>query len=149
MSIDRNLLSEIHLNKEHRLKILNLNNKILESKLDYLSALKRHYEDYWLDFDLKCYEAKMDCLVSKAKLTVNQAIQDRKGDMLRRLNEETVLLDEQISEAKAKLDQYKNLDARLMAEYRSLKDDLECQDLLIEISEGNTTVTALTEGNKN
>lgn len=136
-----NLLSEqYNQSKEHKLRILRLNNEILEIKSEYLNALKRHYEEYWLNLDLKCYDAKVDCFVSKVKFMTYQASSGKLDDISHKLKKESDLLDQEISKTKTLLEQYKNLNPELLAEYRRLKDDLECQEMLIKISEGNVSL---------
>lgn len=137
MESTSNLIDEINSNEEYKSSILRLNNRILEIKLDYLSALRQHYDDYWLEFDSKCCDLRIDCLVSKAKFMTYQTSSKKLEEISRSLMDEEKSLDNDIARAEKRLMEYKKSDPDLLAEYQRLKDDLECQELLIEISEDN------------
>lgn len=137
MATKDELSEETKKNKEFEARSLELKNKILESKLNYLELLKEHYENYWLDIDLQCLDARIGHYVSKARSMVYETKAEFLANMLKKLNSEKESLDKEIVEAQLKLEQFKSLDPDLLAEYRSLKDDLECQDMLIKISENN------------
>lgn len=134
-SAKHDLSNETQINKEHRLKVLNLKNKILQTRLEYLTPLKKHYESYWLKVDLECYEAKLACLTNKAKYLTYQAISEK----IQKLKEEIKLEDEEISQLSERLQKFRSLDSQLLAEYRRLKEEIECQEMLIKISEGNVS----------
>lgn len=124
-------------NKESRMRILGLKNKILEAKLNYLEELREHYMNYWLDVDLQCPEARICHYVSKAQLMVYETKSERMTEMFKKLSRGKESLDKRIIAAQSRLEEFKRVDPDLLAEYRALKDDLECQDMLIQISEGN------------
>lgn len=137
MATKEEVAQEIKRNKETKLRILGLRNKILEAKLNYLEELKVHYVNYWLDIDLQCPEARIGHYVSKAQLMVYETKAERMADMSRRLQTKKESLDKNIVKAQSRLEKFKEVAPNLLAEYRALKDDLECQDMLIQISEGN------------
>lgn len=137
MATKEELSEETKKNKEFKARSLELRHKILETKLNYLELLKEHYENYWLDIDLQCLDTRVGHYVSKARSMVYETKAEFLANMLKKLNSEKESLDKEIAEAQLKLEQFKNLDSDLLAEYRSLKDDLECQDMLIKISENN------------
>lgn len=139
MSEKQNDLEEDRMSrsKDRSHKILELKSKILEVQRDYLKALKEHYEDYLLDLDVRCYKAKMYSFVTKAEYLILKAKSDKIDKIASRQDGELANLDDQIAEANAKLNQYKRLDPNLLAEYRKLKDDFDCQQMLIAISEAN------------
>lgn len=129
------LIDEINSNRHNKLKILRLHNKILEAKLDYLNALKQHYNDHWLDFDTKCSDLRAECQLNKVMFKTYQSSSKKLLEINNALRSEAKILDGKISNAEKRVIQFKELDHNLLAEYQRLKDDLECQDLLIEISE--------------
>lgn len=133
MPSDSDLSKESQKNRDHRLKLLNLNNKILQAKHDYLVLLKQHYETYWLRMDLECYEAKMTCMVNKAKFLAHQAASEN----VNKLKDEIEQVDGEISQLTERLDKFKSLDPQLLAKFWALKDEIECQEMLIKISEDN------------
>lgn len=141
MNSKKNLIDEINLNKEYKSSILRLHNRILEIKLEYLNTLKQHYDDYWLDFDLKCCDLRIACRTSKANFTRYQTGAKRLDEISRFLHKEDISLDRELAKAEERQMQFKKLDPELLAEYQKLKDDLECQDLLIEISQVNMSKT--------
>lgn len=138
MSQKRDIPSEVRLNKEHRMKILDLENKILQMRLERLSLLKQHYEEFWLDIELKCFDTKIRGLVAKANFMVQQKRSEHLKGLVLKLEEESRSLDIEIIRAKTQLEKFKKLDPELLSEYRELKDELECQDMLIQYSEYNT-----------
>lgn len=138
MPSKHDLSDETQINREHRLKVLNLNNKILQAKHDYLTNLKKHYESYWLNLDLECYEARMACLINKAKFLTYQAI----SETINKSKEDIKLMDSEIAQASKRLQMFKSLNPQLLAMYRSLKDEIECQEMLIKISECNISQDA-------
>lgn len=140
MSSEEDLLNRLKLNREHKKRLWKLNNAILSTKIERLQLLRHHYQEHWLDLDLKCYDSKLDSLVSKTKFTVSQTAAKRIEGMVERFKQEDESLDKQIAEAQSRLDKFKNLDPHLLAEYRKLKDDLECQAILIAISEENEPI---------
>lgn len=123
----------------NRKQIMKLNNNILTVRLEQLEVLKQHYQDYWLDLDLKGYEASLDSLVGKAKFTAHQSSWKRLDEMERNLEEKNKELDERIATLELRLNKFRSVEPNLLAEYRKLKDDLECQELLIRMGEDNKT----------
>lgn len=119
-----------------RNKELDLNNKILEMKLNYLTLLKHHVENC-LEFDVDCQKAKVDCEVNKAIFEVKMKESKNYNELLDQVNREDENLREKIVQSQTKLDQLKKLNPALLAEYRALKEELECQEMLIQISECN------------
>lgn len=132
-------MERIKLVDDYNRRILATKNKILALRMERLRLLKQHYQDHKLDLDLASHEARLDSLVSRTKYTVFETSKKRIDDLERVTREENSQLEELISEAEDKLDRYRRLDPNLLAEYRQLKDDLECQNLLMEISEKNRT----------
>lgn len=135
MPKNHDLSNETQINKEHRLKVLNLKNKILQARLDQLTSLKHHYENYWLKLDLERYEAKMTYLTNKAKFLTYQSLSEK----IPRLREEARGLDEETAQLTQRLEKFRSLDPQLLATFRSLKEEIECQEMLIKISEGNNS----------
>lgn len=134
---EKELMDRLRVIEDYNKRILTTKNKILAVRIERLRLLKQHYQDYKLDLDLKSHDSKLDSLVSRTKYTVYETSKKRIEELQRRVNEENIQLEGQISDAEDRLDRYKRLDPNLLAEYRRLKDDLECQYLLMEISEKN------------
>lgn len=132
------------------MRILELNNNILQVQVDTLKLLKQHYESYWLDFSLKYSESEINCHVSKARLMTYHVREDKADDILRKLDEENKELGEELARVNERVERFKGLDQNLVAEYRKLKDDLECQEMLIQMSAGNISTnnanTTITHG---
>lgn len=137
MSAEEDLMIQLKLNREHWKRLWGLNNKLLAVKIERLNLLRQHYQDHWLDLDLKSYDSKLDSLVSRTRFTVHQTSMKRVDELIHKYNQESAMLDEQIADVQARLEKFNNLDPDLLTEYRKLKDDLECQELLIKISENN------------
>lgn len=138
METERDTLArEMELNRNHRSAIIRLNNQILETRLNYLKTLEEYYENFWLDVGLKSFKAKMECIATKEKLLARQSMANKIEDISSKLCNEAFQLDRDIRNAEARLSKYKALDPILMAEFRQIKDDLECQELLIKMSEKN------------
>lgn len=136
MLTKQELAKEIDKNKDFRLRMLDLNIKIREIKLVILEELKKHYETHWLNVDLKCRDAKIVYHMSKAKLALHEFKEKKLVEMIKQLEVKKESLDRRINSCHSRLEQFKKLDPSLLAEYRMLKDDLECQDMMIQISEG-------------
>jgi len=141
MPVEKESVSLRDLNKQHRIKLLNLNNKILRIRLEYLSALKEHYNDYWLNFDIRCSAADLECQSSKKKYFAAMALKTEGAkidELAEKIGEKMRLLSEEETALGSRLRRYERLNQDLLAEYWVLKEDLECQEMLIKISERNT-----------
>lgn len=130
-------LDRLKQEEDKRKYITTLKNQFLTLKLERLQLLKRHYEDFWLDLDLKDYESKLDSIVSRTKATVYHISRKKIEELKTKYEREDKQLDEQLAKAQAKLDKFNSLDSNLLAEYRKIRDDIECQNLLVEISKNN------------
>lgn len=126
--------------REHRKSKTRLQNKILETRKERLKLTKQHQQDYLLTTDLKSYESKLDSLVSKGKYTIRQTCLKRKEELKLAFDEKKVALDKEVLDLTSKLNQYRRLDESLLAEYRKVKDELECQNLLIDLEGGNIDI---------
>lgn len=133
----KQLQEDIKLNKEHEKKKLHVSNKILETRLKYLALLKEHYEGHLLDLGLQSYKSKIECTTIKCEFMTHQLRETKLNQIWQRLSEEEAVLDQKISQIESRLDQFRRLDPVLLAEYRELNDELECQEMLIQISELN------------
>lgn len=134
---EQELKLKLETDRAHRKAKMILENKILEVQLEQLKLVKQHYEEHQLKVDLKSYESKLNRLVSKSRYTVLQTSHKRLDDLQREFDQQNEALDKEITDLTNRLDQYKRLDPTLLAEYRKLKEDLDCQNLLIEMSGGN------------
>lgn len=72
----------------------------------------------------------MNALSSKIQYMAMRALSTRLVNLKAKI-------DLKLAEEKSRLSAYRNLDPNLMAEYLRLKDDLECQEMLIKMSENN------------
>jgi hypothetical protein len=135
---EEELRSRLESNRVHRKRLMQLENKILEVRLEQSRLLKQHYEEHLLKVDLKSYESKLNSLVSRSKYTVSQTCLKRLEELKREYDRQNEALDKECSELRKSLEQYKRLDANLLADYRKLKEDLDCQNLLIEMSGGGS-----------
>lgn len=129
--------NEVNSNKEQRLEKLRHSNQILETNLNYLEALKQHYQEHWLDVEIKHYEAQTNAKANKTKFSSLQKGYKKIDDLYRRLLSQDELLDENIKSTEARLAQFQKLDPVKLTEYRNLMDDLELQETLIEFSKTN------------
>lgn len=125
---------DIKLNGEFKDMELGLVRKIIETRLASRKLELEHQKN--LDEDLRLYETKIKCLESKARFHKFNKM-DKK---LEKLKAKTTDVEKRIDEAKRRLNLYKNLDADLLAEYRQLKDDLECQEMIFKLSEDNVSL---------
>lgn len=123
-------------NNKFKEEQLEIENNKLKEQLNDLTKLQKQFFD-WSQFDLKRYEVRLNYLLSKAKFMTHQHTVKKLDEIETILNNTSNQLDERISQSERTLIQFDNLDPALLAEYRRLKDDLECQDLLIEISKDN------------
>lgn len=112
------------------IELLRMQNKILETRLHRLDLLKRHYEE---DSQLKLerFHKSMEALVSKTQYTAFIVLKNRIDSLEAKLSSK-------LAEERSQVDAYKNLDPDLMAEFLRLKDDLECQEMLIKMSNDNS-----------
>lgn len=123
--------------QDRRRMLTNLRGSILLVKVERLALLEEHYVDFWLDLHMKDYEAKLDSIVNRAKATVFHISKKKIEGLKSKFEREISALDNELAEAQTKLDKFNNLDPDIMAEYLKLKDDIECQNLLVEISNEN------------
>lgn len=122
---------------EYKIKTLQLHNQILETKSDYLKALEDHYKNYWLKLDLQAHKLVLDSIDSKESYNSYLTSAKKLQVLSSELEEENLRLTKQIEEAQKRLDKFNGLDPNLLAEFRRLKDDLECQELLMTIGDVN------------
>lgn len=73
----------------------------------------------------------MEALVSKTQYTAFIVLKNRIDSLEAKLSSK-------LAEERSQVDAYKNLDPDLMAEFLRLKDDLECQEMLIKMSNDNS-----------
>lgn len=123
--------------RQKRKLLVSLENQYLSIKLERLKLLKQHYEDYWLDLDLKHSEARLDYTVSAAAAIVAQCNKKALEEAKANYEKELVELNKRIKENQIQLDKFNSLDPELLAEYRQLRDDIDCQNMLFEISKNN------------
>lgn len=133
----KQLQQDIKLNQEHDKALAQITIKILEARTKYLTLLKEHYQNYSLDLGFKCCEAEIKCFTTKSEFMTQQLRRAKMVERLHKLTAEKALLEQKISSAEIRLDQFKTLDPALLAEHRELNDDLECQEMLIQISQAN------------
>lgn len=113
----------------HVVDLLRLQNKILVTRIYRLELLKSNYEGP-KHLELQCFQEKMNALSSKIQYMAMRALSTRLVNLKAKI-------DLKLAEEKSRLSAYRNLDPNLMAEYLRLKDDLECQEMLIKMSENN------------
>lgn len=136
MASAEDIMKEIEENKKNRLDLLNLSNKLLEVKLNYLLALKDHSREF-LSLNTECIISRNNSLLNKLELTLYQVKMQSIKVTLANLNGEISSLDAELAQVSSKLDQVKRLDPKLLSEYRELTEDLEMQEMLIQISDLN------------
>lgn len=134
-SKEQELLDKLASDRAQRRHLLELENKIMNTRLVRLNLLKQHYLDHWLGMDLKEYESKYDALYNRLRFVTYQTGLNRVEGLERHVSKESLALDQEITKLESQVRKLKSLDPKLVAEYRKLKDDLECQKLLIEYSE--------------
>lgn len=138
VSREEELLKKLESNRVHRRQKLALENEFMRIRLEHSKVMKQHYEEHYLKVDLKSYQWRMESLLSRSRHTANQTSMRRLNDYLKReFDKQNKRLDTKMADLSCKLDQYKRLDGRLLADYQKLKEDLDCQNLLIEMSGGN------------
>lgn len=133
----KQLQQDIKLNREHEEALAQVTIKILETRTKYLTLLKEHYQNYSLDLGFKCCQAEIESFTTKSEFMTQQLRRAKMVEKLHKLNTEKALLAHKITSAEIRLDRFKTLDPALLAEHRELNDDLECQEMLIQISEAN------------
>ena len=132
---EEELLAKLASNRAQMRHLLELENKIMDTRLVRLNLLKQHYQDHWLGMDLKEYESKYDALYNRLRFVTYQTGLNRIEELERHVSRESLALDQEMTKLELRVSKLKSLDPQLVAEYRKLKDDLECQNLLIEYSE--------------
>lgn len=133
----KQLQTDIKLNQEYKNLLSQATFKIFEIRSKYLTSLKEHYQAYTLHLGFECCKAEIECFTVKSEYMTQQLRRVKMVEKLHRLNEEKALLNEKISSVETRLDRFRSLDPALLAEHRELNDDLECQEMLIQISEAN------------
>lgn len=124
--------------ENHKLKVLRLHNQILEVKKKYLNLLKEHYENYWLDLELKNREYREYSNLNKAKYTTYSECSKKLEDSSSRVKEANKILTEEVKLAEQRLERFNSLDPKLLSEYKRLKEEHECQELLVKLSLNNS-----------
>lgn len=124
--------------RANKLAIMSLKNKILSARLERLRLTRQVFEE----LDLKSYEAKLDMLVSKIKFSTREASLKRLEELERNVaagansdGYKMELLGERITAMKSQLSKYQSLDPNLLSDYKKVKDDLDCQQMLIKMCE--------------
>lgn len=131
------LKKDIKANEEYQKTSREIIKKILETKLKYLTVLREYYQKHLLAFGVKEFEAEIEATVTKAEFLTQEFRKKKMNEKLQRLKTEKGPLKEKISAAENRIDKFRSLDPTLLSEYQKLKDDLECQDMLIQFSEAN------------
>lgn len=131
------LKKDIKSNEDYQKTSVEIIKKILETRIKYLTVLREYYQNDLLALGVKEIEAEIEATVTKAEFMTQELRKKRMNEKLQRLKTEKGSLKEKIATAESRLDRFRSLDPTLLSEYRKLKDDLECQDMLIQFSEAN------------
>lgn len=131
------LIRKLKTDKVLKMDEIRQQNLLLNAQFQELNQLKKRFEDYWLDAKLKHILSKKDCETSEKIYSLFER-ESRKIDQLDRLLDVKLFqIDESIKRAKDKLSQFSSLDPKLLDDYRKIKDDIECQEEIIKISQNN------------
>lgn len=141
MSDLEDIKEQIKVDKEKQMVTLKKSNDVLSIKLECLELLKKHYEDFWLDTHLKYIASSLDAMVEREKFNVYDKIRERIDKRNCEIKNEYEIVDRKIGEAQRQLDLYQRLNPEMLEEYKRLKDDLECQDMMIQLSKTNDELT--------
>lgn len=127
---------DIRLNKEYKEKQLMLERKIAELRY---TRLKLVYE-YKVEKlrDIRFFEAKIDYLKNKSQFVQLEKQNGKLDCNIEKLSKANSFMERKISTTRMMLQQYNELDQRLLAEYRDLRDEIDCQEMLVELSQANT-----------
>jgi len=130
-------LDRVKHEEELRKRLIRLKNEYLEIRLRRLELLKKHYEQFWIDLDLQEYESRLDSITARTQATMHHVSRKKVDELTESCERDIKTVDTELSEAEERLKQFNNLDRSLLAEYRKIRDDIECQNLLVELSENN------------
>lgn len=133
------MMEKLNLDRALRRKALELGNKLMAARLSRLELLRENYQDHLLGLGLKDYQTKFEAYYTRAKSATCNSLAERIKKLEEHLNKEEETLNKEQASLELKLNKHRMLDKNLVAEYRRLKDDIECQMLLLEYSENNGT----------
>lgn len=132
-----NSIPDKKLNIDDRKKELELEVKLLKSRVAYLEALTTYYKDYKLGFLIDYSQALVESAKWKDDYSKFKKDSDRINEDEKRLKQEMRVIEGELDASKDLLAKYKSLDPVLLAEYAALKENSELGEMLSEYSENN------------
>lgn len=116
-------------------------NQLLNAQFLELSQLKKRFEDHWLDIKLKHILSKRESETNEKTYSLFEKDMRKIDQLDRLLDVKSYQIDDTLKRTKERLRQFNSLDPKLLNDYRKIKDDIECQEEIIKISQSNTLPT--------
>lgn len=123
--------------KSQRLELIKQRKEVLDTKLYYLKLLKKHYEEDVIGSELDRCVNQINSETNERLFVANRWLTQRVSELSETLRALEAALDEDIKLAQARLEQFKGLDEGLLRRYWRLRDDVECREMLIKLSQNN------------